>query len=64
MAPAEAEFPQRLQWKDAFLFPVETPEARRDVLVGGTLILFLRPIGDEGRRARCRRSCGWLRHFI
>jgi len=45
MRPADSPFPQRLHWKDAFLFPIETPEARRDVLIGGTLILFLLPIG-------------------
>jgi hypothetical protein len=38
-------FPIRLDWKEAFLFPVATPEARRDVLIGGTLILFLWPVG-------------------
>jgi hypothetical protein len=45
MSAAGTEFPRHLHWKDAFLFPVETPEARRDVLIGGTLILFLWPIG-------------------
>ena len=33
-------FPVRLHWEEAFLFPVATPEGRRDVLIGGTLILF------------------------
>jgi hypothetical protein len=45
MHPSEAGFPRHLHWKNAFLFPIETPEARRDVLIGGTLILFLWPIG-------------------
>jgi hypothetical protein len=45
MSPAVPEFPRHLHWKDAFLFPLETPEARRDVLIGGTLILLLWPIG-------------------
>jgi hypothetical protein len=34
-----------LTWRSAFLFPVRTPEGRRDVLIGGLLILFLWPIG-------------------
>ena len=37
--------PARLDWKAAFLFPVGTPEGRRDVLIGGTLILLLWPVG-------------------
>jgi len=45
MHPGEAGFPRHLHWKNAFLFPIETPEARRDVLIGGTLILLLWPIG-------------------
>lgn len=40
-----ADFPSRLDWKDAFLFPISTADARRDVFIGGTLILLLWPIG-------------------
>lgn len=40
-----AAFPTRLTWKRAFAFPVETPEGRRDIWVGGLLILFLWPVG-------------------
>jgi hypothetical protein len=39
------DFPSQLDWRDAFRFPVATPEGRKDVLIGGTLILFLWPIG-------------------
>src|SRR5262245_37068450 len=39
------DFPSELDWRDAFRFPVATPEGRKDVLIGGTLILFLWPIG-------------------
>lgn len=39
------DFPSELDWRDAFYFPVATPEGRKDVLIGGTLILFLWPIG-------------------
>src|SRR5262245_35575671 len=45
MTQAGVEFPRHLNWKDAFRFPIDTPEARRDVLIGGTLILFLWPVG-------------------
>ena len=45
MTPAGVGFPPQLRWKDAFRFPIDTPEARRDVLIGGTLILLLWPIG-------------------
>ncbi len=37
--------PDRLSWKDAFLFPIGTPEGRRDVLIGGLAIIFLLPVG-------------------
>ena len=37
--------PNQLDWKTAFVFPVATPDGRKDVLIGGTLILFLWPIG-------------------
>lgn len=37
--------PTHLEWRDAFLFPIATADGRRDVLIGGTLILFLWPIG-------------------
>src|SRR5690349_2551245 len=35
----------RLTWRSAFLFPIRTPEGRRDVWIGGLLILTLWPIG-------------------
>jgi len=41
----DAAFPTRLTWRRAFAFPVETPEGRRDIWVGGLLILGLWPIG-------------------
>jgi hypothetical protein len=40
-----ANLPSRLTWRQAFAFPIETPEARRDVWIGGLLILCLWPIG-------------------
>lgn len=40
-----AAFPTRLTWRRAFAFPVETPEGRRDLWIGGLLILGLWPIG-------------------
>ncbi len=40
-----ADFPQQLTWKAAFLFPVETPESRQDVFLGGVLLIFLLPFG-------------------
>ena len=40
-----AAFPTRLTWRRAFSFPVETPEGRRDIWIGGLLILCLWPIG-------------------
>src|SRR5438874_10336193 len=33
--------PQELKILDAFRFPIETKEARKDVLIGGCLIIFL-----------------------
>ena len=42
---AGAGLPDGLSWKDAFLFPVGTPEARYDVIIGGLAIIFLLPIG-------------------
>jgi hypothetical protein len=39
------DFPSELDWRDAFFFPIATAEGRKDVLIGGTLILFLWPIG-------------------
>ena len=35
---------KRSVWRISFAFPLSTPEARRDLLVGGTL-LFLLPVG-------------------
>src|SRR5262245_51086438 len=43
--PLRLDFPAELDWRDAFRFPVATPEGRKDVLIGVTLILFLWPIG-------------------
>lgn len=40
-----AAFPACLTWRRAFAFPVETPEGRRDIWIGGLLILGLWPIG-------------------
>jgi len=40
-----SELPVRLDWRTAFLFPIATPDGRRDVLIGGTLILLLWPVG-------------------
>jgi hypothetical protein len=37
--------PSDLSWRNAFLFPLKDSAARRDVLEGGLLILFLWPIG-------------------
>jgi hypothetical protein len=42
---ARPGLPDVLSWKDAFLFPVGTPEGRRDVFIGGLAILCLLPIG-------------------
>jgi hypothetical protein len=42
---ARPGLPVELSWKDAFLFPVGTPEGRKDVLIGGLAILFLLPVG-------------------
>ncbi len=33
--------PRELTWSDAFWFPVSTPEARRDIVTGGVLVLLL-----------------------
>ncbi|HJQ11052.1 MAG TPA: hypothetical protein VJ840_08475 [Gemmatimonadaceae bacterium] len=37
--------PNQLTWRDAFRFPIATPEGRHDVLVGGLAVIFLLPIG-------------------
>jgi hypothetical protein len=37
--------PARLTLRNAFLFPVQTPDGRRDIWIGGLLILSLWPIG-------------------
>jgi hypothetical protein len=36
-----SEFPKKLTYRDAFYFPVATHEARRDIIIGGFLVLFL-----------------------
>src|SRR5581483_6768087 len=41
---AATHLPERLTVRDAFLFPVATKEARRDLLIGGLLLATL-PIG-------------------
>ena len=38
-------FPVALGWRDALLFPIATPDGRRDVLVGGLAVIFLLPVG-------------------
>jgi hypothetical protein len=35
------DFPKKLTYRDAFYFPIATAEARRDIIIGGLLILFL-----------------------
>jgi len=40
-----SHIPSQLTWRSAFLFPVLTPEGRRDIWIGGLLILTLWPIG-------------------
>ena len=40
-----ATLPTRLTWRRAFAFPIETPEGRRDLWIGGLLILCLWPVG-------------------
>jgi hypothetical protein len=37
--------PKHLNFKDSFRFPIATPEGRRDMLIGGLLVLVLLPIG-------------------
>lgn len=37
--------PKRLSFRDAFVFPVASPEGRRDILIGGLLVIFLLFIG-------------------
>ena len=37
--------PNHLTWRDAFRFPVATPEGRHDVVIGGLAVIFLLPIG-------------------
>lgn len=37
--------PKHLTLRDSFLFPIETPEGRRDILLGGLAVLLLLPIG-------------------
>lgn len=39
------QMPSRLNWKEAFSFPLQSPASRRDVFVGGLLLLFLGPVG-------------------
>lgn len=33
--------PSELRWKESLLFPIETPEARRDIVLGGLAVIFL-----------------------
>lgn len=40
-----SHLPSELTFKDSFLFPIASPEARRDVVIGGLAVLFLLPIG-------------------
>jgi hypothetical protein len=37
--------PKELTIRESFLFPLSTPEARKDVLIGGLAVIFLLPIG-------------------
>jgi hypothetical protein len=37
--------PKQLSFRESFLFPIESPEGRRDVLIGGLVVIFLLPIG-------------------
>jgi len=41
----QSHLPSVLTWRDAFLFPVRTPEARRDMLTGALVLLLLLPFG-------------------
>jgi hypothetical protein len=37
--------PRELTLRDAFWFPLSTPQARRDIITGGLLVLLLLPLG-------------------
>lgn len=37
--------PKELNFKESFLFPINTPEARKDILIGGLAVILLLPIG-------------------
>lgn len=37
--------PRQLTFRDSFLFPIESPEGRRDMIIGGLAVIFLLPIG-------------------
>jgi hypothetical protein len=42
VAPAQYNLPERqLSWRAAFRFPIATPDARRDVVIGGLLLFTL-----------------------
>ena len=40
-----SHLPRRLRMREAFWFPVSTSQARKDILVGGLLVIFLLIIG-------------------
>ena len=40
-----SNLPQTLTLRDSFLFPLDTPEGRKDVLIGGLVLMLLLPIG-------------------
>ena len=37
--------PNQLSFRESLLFPIESPEGRRDVLIGGLVVMLLLPIG-------------------
>jgi hypothetical protein len=37
--------PKKLTFQESFLFPIDTPEGRRDIIIGGLAVIFLLPIG-------------------
>lgn len=41
----QSHLPRQLTYSDSFRFPIGTPEARRDVLIGGLAVIFLLVIG-------------------
>lgn len=37
--------PRKLTFRESFLFPIESPEGRKDVIIGGLIVIFFLPIG-------------------